>query len=121
MMFTPCWPRAGPTGGAGLAAPAWICSLMRPATFFFAAMVRVIRVVVVRQRRWRLVLDDLVERQLDGGLAAEDLDQARDALRLDVDLRDRRMERRERSIHDGDGVADGEVDLGDLRGRDAAT
>jgi hypothetical protein len=25
MMFTPCWPSAGPTGGAGLALPAWIC------------------------------------------------------------------------------------------------
>src|SRR5215208_4208667 len=35
MMLTPCWPRAGPTGGAGVAAPAWICSLMKPETFFF--------------------------------------------------------------------------------------
>ena len=28
MMFTPCWPRAGPTGGLGLAWPAGICSLI---------------------------------------------------------------------------------------------
>src|SRR3954454_12397268 len=28
MMFTPCWPSAGLTGGAGLAAPAGTCSLM---------------------------------------------------------------------------------------------
>src|SRR5687767_5540303 len=28
MMFTPCWPSAGPTGGAGLAAPAGIWSLI---------------------------------------------------------------------------------------------
>ena len=28
MMFTPCWPSAGPTGGAGLAAAAGICSLI---------------------------------------------------------------------------------------------
>src|SRR3954451_3151918 len=35
MMLTPCWPSAGPTGGAGVAAPAWIWSLMRPVTFFF--------------------------------------------------------------------------------------
>ena len=28
MMFTPFWPRAGPTGGAGVALPAGICSLM---------------------------------------------------------------------------------------------
>src|SRR5690606_12715110 len=38
MMLTPCWPSAGPIGGAGLAAPAWICSLMSPVTFFFGAM-----------------------------------------------------------------------------------
>src|ERR1700754_4317828 len=35
MMLTPCWPSAGPTGGAGLACPAWICSLISPMTFFF--------------------------------------------------------------------------------------
>src|SRR5699024_6667254 len=34
MMLTPCCPSAGPIGAAGLAAPAWICSLIRPATFF---------------------------------------------------------------------------------------
>ena len=28
MMLTPFWPRAGPTGGAGVALPAGICSLM---------------------------------------------------------------------------------------------
>src|SRR3954468_11450977 len=38
MMLTPCWPRAGPTGGAGVAAPAWICSLMKPETFFLGGM-----------------------------------------------------------------------------------
>ena len=30
MMLTPWAPRAGPTGGAGLAAPAGICSSTRP-------------------------------------------------------------------------------------------
>src|SRR3954466_13125404 len=34
MMFTPCWPSAGPTGGAGLAWPPGICSLMSVRTFF---------------------------------------------------------------------------------------
>src|SRR5713226_5733835 len=34
MMFTPCWPSAGPTGGAGVAFPAGICSLTCPITFF---------------------------------------------------------------------------------------
>src|SRR5690606_10389937 len=34
MMLTPCWPSAGPTGGAGFAAPAGTWSLMKPTTFF---------------------------------------------------------------------------------------
>src|SRR4029079_14443980 len=34
MMFTLCWPSAGPTGGAGLAWPPGIWSLMSVSTFF---------------------------------------------------------------------------------------
>src|SRR5512134_2583655 len=34
MMFTPCWPSAGPTGGAGFAAPAGHCSFTMATTFF---------------------------------------------------------------------------------------
>src|SRR5947209_2742388 len=34
MMLTPCWPSAGPTGGAGLACPPGICSLIIVRTFF---------------------------------------------------------------------------------------
>src|SRR5580698_6031596 len=34
MMLMPCGPRAGPTGGAGLALPAASCSLTIPETFF---------------------------------------------------------------------------------------
>src|SRR5947209_17543877 len=34
MMLTPCWPSAGPTGGAGVALPAGICSFTWPITFF---------------------------------------------------------------------------------------
>ena len=37
MMLTPCWPSAGPTGGAGFAAPAGICSLISVRTFFAMA------------------------------------------------------------------------------------
>src|SRR4051812_18879658 len=37
MMFTPCWPSAGPTGGAGLAWPPTACSLMVGGTFFAIA------------------------------------------------------------------------------------
>ncbi len=42
MMLTPCWPRAGPTGGAGLAAPAGIWSLISVRTFL--AIVRRTRI-----------------------------------------------------------------------------
>src|SRR5256885_1424723 len=37
MMLTPCWPRAGPTGGEGFAFPAGSCSLTIPVTFFAIA------------------------------------------------------------------------------------
>ena len=37
MMFTPCWPSAGPTGGAGFACPAGIWSLMILMTFLAIA------------------------------------------------------------------------------------
>src|SRR3972149_718769 len=33
MMLAPCWPSAGPTGGAGVALPAGICSLIIAVTF----------------------------------------------------------------------------------------
>src|SRR3989304_961266 len=33
MILTPCCPKAGPTGGAGVAFPAGICNLTCPATF----------------------------------------------------------------------------------------
>src|SRR6478735_5321024 len=38
MMFTPCGPRAVPTGGAGVAAPAWSCTLTSAAIFFLGGM-----------------------------------------------------------------------------------
>src|SRR5262245_25064082 len=34
MMFTPCGPSAVPTGGAGVAFPAWICNFTIACTFF---------------------------------------------------------------------------------------
>src|SRR3954454_9221753 len=87
MMLTPCWPSAGPTGGAGVAAPAWICSLMSPAIFFLGGM----RVLDLRH---------LAERQLDRCLPAEDGDEHLEALRLRVDLVDGGGQRRERAVHD---------------------
>src|SRR6188768_2131860 len=63
MMLTPCWPSAGPTGGAGLACPPGICSLMSVSTFFAIAI-----------RQGSLVeLLHLVERELDRNLALEDV------------------------------------------------
>ena len=38
MMFTPCGPRAVPTGGAGVAAPAGHCSLTNAWIFFAIAL-----------------------------------------------------------------------------------
>src|SRR5687767_8134474 len=38
MMFTPCWPSAGPTGGAGVACPAFSCSVKVLTSFFFGGM-----------------------------------------------------------------------------------
>src|SRR3954451_8617452 len=101
MMLTPCWPSAGPTGGAGVAAPALICSLIRPAIFFFGGM------SASSDLRY------LAERELDRRLPAEDGHKDLQSLGLGVDLVDRRRQRGERAVHDGDRLADGEVD--DLR------
>src|SRR5690606_27128318 len=38
MMFTPCGPSAVPTGGAGVAEPAWSCTLTSAAIFFLGGM-----------------------------------------------------------------------------------
>src|SRR5438445_13893475 len=48
MMLTPCWPSAGPTGGAGVAAPALIWSLMTAVNRFLGGMT----FLLVRVRRW---------------------------------------------------------------------
>src|SRR5687768_16706634 len=123
MMLTPCWPSAGPTGGAGVAAPAWICSLMTAASFFLGGMSGSFVVTVaagfygVAPRsgtilsyvRTCLDLLHLVERELDRCLPAEDRDQDLELLRVGVDLADRRREGRERAVHDGDRLADLEV------------
>src|ERR1700712_4451379 len=100
MMLTPCWPSAGPTGGAGLAMPALICSLMTAASFFFFGGISLsdfcwVCTAVIRPNRpggrhWRRVSDlgDLGERQLDGSLAAEDGDEHLELLPVGVDLVD---------------------------------
>src|SRR4051794_13029093 len=93
MMLTPCWPSAGPTGGAGVAAPALIWSLMTAVNRFLGGMTsflvtgwNAVRVtgtarsqgpaasvrVVGGDRVLRLDLGDLGERELDRRLPAED-------------------------------------------------
>src|ERR1700712_395064 len=139
MMLTPCWPSAGPTGGAGVPAPALICSLTTAdSRLFFGGIptassrsfsehrARPDRGPVSPPAPWierrgtlwcsRSDLRDLVEPELDRGLAAEDGDQDLDLLGVDVDLGDARRERRERPVHDGDRLADLEVDLDRRRG-----
>src|SRR5437763_11609260 len=73
MMLTPCWPSAGPTGGAGLACPPTAWSLIWVRTFFAISP---------------LDLLDLIEADLDRRLAAEDRHQHLQPLRVLVDLRD---------------------------------
>src|SRR5919198_5495729 len=124
MMFTPCWPSAGPTGGAGLAMPAVICSLMIAASFFFLGGISVscARLLSPRANGGARVavgpngpsdLGDLAERQLDRGLPAEDRHQDLELLPVRVDLGDRRGQGLERAVHDGDRLADLEVHLDD--------
>src|SRR5919109_450511 len=102
MMFTACGPSAVPTGGAGVAWPAVSSILMTAAT---------------RRRRlgwggmWWLLLGgsellDLVEGELDRGLAAEDRHQHLELLLVGVDLGDRAGELGERAGGDGDRLAD---------------
>src|SRR3954449_12844005 len=68
MMLMPCWPRAGPTGGAGDTCPATAWSLIWVRTFL--AMVAFDGTGWDRERSLDLL--DLVEPDLDRRLAAED-------------------------------------------------
>src|SRR3954451_19348971 len=88
MMLTPCWPSAGPTGGAGLAWPPGIWSLMRVRTFF--AMSRPCVPSLVE-------LLDLVEAELDRNLALEDVDEHLQLLLVWVDVDDLAVEVRQGS------------------------
>src|SRR3712207_5005321 len=73
MMFTPCWPSAGPTGGEGLAFPAGSWSLTYPVTFFAIALPFLCYVYLVRsgpERRSALL--DRRKIELHAGRTAED-------------------------------------------------
>src|SRR5213593_2596822 len=83
MMLTPCWPRAGPTGGEGLALPAGICSLTTAWTFL--AMSEPF---------------DLVVLELHGGQPSEDGDHHLELAPLGVQIVDGALEIHERPFDD---------------------
>src|SRR5215469_9075945 len=97
MMLTPCGPSAVPTGGAGVAAPAGSCTLTTAASFFLRGGIVLGFLSDLRH---------LVERKLDRGLPAEDRHEYLELLRDRVDLVHGRRERRERSVHNGNRLAD---------------
>src|SRR3954467_5164406 len=84
MMLTPCWPSAGPTGGAGFAWPPGICSLISVRIFFAIC-------------RPLIDLLHLVEPELDRHLALEDVDEHLQLLRVGIDLDDLAVEVRQRA------------------------
>src|SRR3954471_20373622 len=104
MMLMPCWPSAGPTGGAGDACPPTACSLISVRTFL-AMLLPMVR------RYARLDLLDLVEADLDRRLAAEDRHQDLELGRVLVDLGDLSREVRQRARDDLDRLADLELCL----------
>src|SRR5438105_3147416 len=80
MMLTPCWPSAGPTGGAGFACPPGIWSLMSVRTFLAMSV----------------ELLHLVECELHRHLALEDVDEHLELLGVRVHVDDLAVEVGER-------------------------
>src|SRR5579859_306138 len=105
MMLTPCGPRAVPTGGAGVAAPAGSCTLTMDLSFLRGGIDPVPDSVFELRRLVGLELRYLVERELDGRLAAEDGHEYLELLGDRVDLVHGRRERRERAVHNGNRLA----------------
>src|SRR5512138_2797913 len=95
MMLTPAWPSAGPTGGAGVAFPAGICSLICPTTFFMKPTLL----------RPALQLLDLEEVELDRRRPAEDGHHHLERVAVEVDLLHHALEVREGAVDDADRLA----------------
>src|ERR1044071_3868035 len=124
MMFRPCCPRAGPTGGAGFALPAGHCSLMIAVTFFMWNSQGPARNgqdgrrddqrdgVPEAAAEARLCFLDLGEVKLDRRRAAEHRQRNLELLLVRLDLLDRGREARERSVDHADRVPDLESDPG---------
>src|SRR5437016_13308264 len=95
MMLTPCWPSAGPTGGAGLACPPGIWSLISVRTFLAMSV----------------DLLHLVERELHRNLALEDVEEHLQLLLVRVDVYHLAVEVGERAGGYLHRLAEGELDL----------
>src|SRR3954447_12713295 len=106
MMLTPCWPSAGPTGGAGLACPPGIWSLISVSTFL------AISVPLVE-------LFHVVESDLDRHLPLEDVDHHLKLLGVGVHVGDLAVEVGQRAGRDLHRLAERELHLSAGR-RDAA-
>src|SRR5918995_5755942 len=103
MMLTPCWPSAGPTGGAGFACPPGIWSLINVRIFF-------------AMRPYSVQFLDLVESELHRHLALEDVHEHLQLLLVGVDVHDLAVEVGERAGGYLDRLAQGELDLRARRG-----
>src|SRR5713226_4593468 len=103
MMFTPCWPSAGPTGGDGFALPAGICSFTTAWIFFIA-----------QPHRGERASDPLhlVILELDGRGTPENRHHHLHPPALGVHIIDHTLEVDERSVDDADLVAALEDGLG---------
>src|SRR5580698_4199786 len=112
MMLTPCWPRAGPTGGAGLAWPAGICNLICPIIF-----------LAIKIRLARLSFLHLPILQFDRSVAPENVDSDFEFAAIRLDLFNHPAEIQERPVINLDRFAGvkmhlrllGLFALGDLR------
>src|SRR5437879_1392477 len=126
MMLTPCWPRAGPTGGAGLAAPAGICNLICPVIFF--AIVREWNVGMMEKcndgqsalAQYSIIPSflfiflaffHLPVFQFDRGIPAENIDRYLEFAPLRLDFLDNAAEIEEGTIVNLDGFTDFKVNL----------
>src|SRR6059058_4052218 len=90
MMFTPCWPSAGPTGGAGVAEPPGHCNLI------WAVTVRAIVVYPFAADCPSML--DLVILEVHFHRPAEDRHLGHDLRRVRVDRLDRRVHPVERPV-----------------------
>src|SRR3972149_9302554 len=109
MMLTPCWPRAGPTGGAGVAWPAGICNLTNPVTCFLGAAISSSLYLPVN-----LAGHDLQEVQLNRGGASKDRHHDLDFLALQIHFRHKAREIGKRPIGHLDRITDLVGNLGDF-------